>query len=305
MNLMRKVIVFVFILFSIYTKGQNSIIGLVILNNEINSELAKKISGTQYAVMITSKEEVDQAINQKMYSDLFGLLGEYLTTSLKQKGFAFTEAQRNELTSKSQIGICDLFSIEFNPGKLYRTLGALGVYKKAYLQFSFCDGSQYKVMLSDISVDGYSYHPNRFAAAFKRIKKPTIEYSHANRLTIKKLPILASRQQIDSLLDKHENWVVGEYQSLGIDKSSLKYSIAIVHLEGKWYGLYTGGGNINDWDIGEVKAELTETKSDKIFICTWYGLGKTKIEGTSIIFDDENTFSLRNELLSDKYVRIK
>ena len=131
--------------------------------------------------------------------------------NLKLRGFAFTETQKHQLTSKKEISVCDLVYVELNPGKFYRTIGALGVYRKAFIEFRFCDQSIYQIMLSEISVDGYSYHPNRFAAAFKRIKKPDISYIEANRLSLKKLPILISRVEIDSLLDNRRNSFEGEY----------------------------------------------------------------------------------------------
>lgn len=305
---MKELIVAISLYCVIYTgrsSAQSVDSGITILRNEISKELALKLTGTQYAVAITTKEEVDLAINQKMYADLYGLLGKYLEENLKLKGFAFTETQLQQLTSRKEISVCDLVMVELNTGKFYRTLGALGVYRKAYLQFRFCDESIYRVMLSEISVDGYSYHPNRFAAAFKRISKPNMVYSEKNRLSLKKLPVLASRAVIDSLIANHRNVFEGEYQSLGFDKASPSYSIAIVEIDSKLYGLYTGGGNQFDWETGEVKVELTPTKSDKIFICNWYNRSKIKIENVTLIFDDENTLSVKFNDSEERFVKVK
>jgi hypothetical protein len=253
--------------------------------------------------MNTTKEEVDNAINQRDYQDVYGKLGEYLKDQLGISFFAFTETQRLELNSK-RISTCDLVEVGLEPGKFKRTLGAIGVYKGAALLFRFCDNSQYKVILSDISVDGYSYHPNRFGAAFGRINTPRISYDEKNKLRMRKLPIYKRKDKIDSILSVSTNPIVGLYQSLGYDKNSVNYQIALVEIAEKLVCLYTGGHENDDWSYGELKAELTATKSSKIYLCKWYTHAKEPIE-TTIIFNDDNTFDLKSISFNDKYVKIK
>ncbi len=69
--------------------------------------------------------------------------------------------------------------------------------------------------------------------------------------------------------------------------------------------VYTGGLKSKDWVVGELKSDLTPTKSEKIFLCKWYDRNKNPVEGVSIIFDDFNSFQVKSESINDKYVRIR
>ncbi len=276
----------------------------ILSKNILTKDLQLKLSGVKYAVMNTTKEEVENVINQRDYQDLFVKLSDYLKGNLGINYFAFTESQRAEVYSNKDLGACDIVEVGFNPGKFIRTLGALGVYKHASLQFRFCDGTKYKVELSDISVDGYSYHPNRFAAAFKRVQGSKVKYNPANRLVQPHLTVYNTREEIDSILAHNKNFVVGEYKSLGLDKNSVAYQIAIIEQNSSYIGLYTAGKVGADWLVGELKAELTPTKSNKIFIAKWYNAAKKPIDCT-FIFDDENSFQVKSDGYNDRYVRIK
>jgi len=275
------------------------------LQNKISSDLGKKLSGVRYALMNATKEEVQNILNHKDQQDMVGYLSNYLKEYLGIKKFAFTETQKNELFSAKDISICDIVEVGLDPGQYKKQFGALGVYRGSSLLFRFCNGDQYKVFLSDIMVDAYSYHPNRFNAAFKRIAIPSIQYQEANRLKLKNLRIVNTKAGIDSQIANPRNPIVGEFKSLGLDKNIIPYQIAIIADSLNYVMVYMGGMNNNDWIVGELKAELIPTKSEKIFLCKWYDRSKKLGGEQTIIFDDYNSFEIKGEYYNDKYVRLR
>jgi hypothetical protein len=198
------------------------------LRYQLSPELQKRLSGVKYGIINATKEEVDNAINQRDYQDLISNVAKYFELRLGIKYFGFTATQIKEVMSKDDVSICDIVEVGLDPGTFKRTFGAIGVYRDAALLFKFCDGKKYRVQLEDISVDGYSYHPNRFYAAFNRLKTPTIKYNIENRLEIKTLRIVSTRDRIDSIVSNNQYPFVGEFQSLGLDQISASYRIAII-----------------------------------------------------------------------------
>jgi hypothetical protein len=278
--------------------------GVIELNNSISNELALKLSGVKVAVIPIDKEKEVMVMSDKSTMDLYRNLQKFLKEYLPIEGCLYLPDEVRMLIRDSNFDLCDVVKVIVDVGDYKVSLGAIGKYNNASLLFHFCDGSIYRVKLLPISTDGYSYHPNRIAAAFGKIARPALSYSSGNKVQMKKLPLISSETSLDQDITNSKTDLKGIFQSFGLDANSQVYQLALIDKEDKIYLVYVAGAG-SVWSKGELKAELIATKNPYIFLSKWYGSYKEIIENVTVEFTDPNTFSIISGNSKERFVRLK
>ena len=108
--------------------------------------------------------------------------------------------------------------------------------------------------------------------------------------------------EVDSLISKSNSEYAGIYES--IEDEGPEHQLALLDKDGQYYLVYVGGlDNLNNWSIGDVKAELRQSVVNSIFKATWYKWNKSK-ENNCIIRIEPSLMKVKIEN-SDENIYIK
>jgi hypothetical protein len=271
--------------------------------------LLAKLEGVKFVRILETQDYIDVVKNQagnavsspdtRILSGFFNWVNDYL-----KLGVAFTKEQ-TEASIKNVSSFCDYVNAQVIVHPLKQ--GFFSSYP-VEIVFTFCDNSQY---IFDMKVAAVAHNSleSETRSMLRGYLTNKNTYDRNKRLKVKSLPIIISEKDfiyyIDTckILQKEE----GIFELFSTKSQSSNYKVGIYNSNGILKMIcFKGSDFSDDWQDGELKGILFNTKSDNDFLISLYSLTKAETKG-SITFLGPNAFELRSKLITgvDKYVRIK
>jgi hypothetical protein len=295
--------IFTLLLFSISSFAQ-PIIDTISPTDQIPMELIQRLEGVRFVDMYQSDEYVNYLSNNTSDIGIQLVLGfvNFLKEDL-ERPVAITSSQLEQLNGELQ-SICEVVKVDFN-AEFESDLLAIGRITNIQAGFLFCDGSIFYLKLPEYGVTGNTRQHKKIQRKFRERFPYAIPFDSAKTLSLPTLEIVSFQSNsADSLLqDSTASPFEGVYQYFSGSQTHVS-KLAVMKHENNLKLIYLEGEGrfANDWQKGEVKAVLVETKSPNDFIVKITSGNKQKING-SLTFS-ENSFTINANSKSYRFIML-
>lgn len=149
----------------------------------------------------------------------------------------------------------------------------------------------YKFNIPEFSVNGGNFGDSKLINTLKKaITNRRIHYSSSNQLHLSKWNTHLTEASLNNYFSEGNfTPLEGIYESTTASKNNTqnKYKLALKEINGEYYLIYLDGASLyDDWQAGEVKAQLFKTASPLMFKANWIMLDKSVNTDYYINFDN-------------------
>ena len=236
----------------------------------------------------------------------FSAFADFLKSRFDFLQVALTPGQQKELYSVAKSA-CDIVECNIKTGELKSSFMAVGTINRNSISFLFCDNSSFIVDLGKMNVNGATLWSSKIKDRLNALPFPKITYDETKKMELPRVPFVIAPSDLETYLATKKYFYEGEFEQTEPDEYGDKYKFGIMNSGDTIKVVYlAGAANSGDWKAGELKGFLLPTNSKKVFKSSMYYSNKSMYENVgSLIFDDENLFTIAINNFHQKFVRVK